>query len=262
MLRGYDVSGTSLSIEPTMADAMVGVALNHDFAAGPTHSSVDNESPGSCEIRVFCHDFLNFLRDTEKLAHLRSRSLQDHFVLDERSPLHHLLTVLPNLDQATESRLRSTSRMILLLYINKALWDHQESFDKLEPFLKALENESKQTWSIEYILWLVIKHDARSGLGDPERPWFIGRMLKIAKRLSEDLWDRLAFTLLAYLRGDRIFRHSKRGLAQIDEIKRWLNTETTPAVSRGALCAAEGDRQKESFSDGDVPISSFQTHLV
>lgn len=218
-----------------MANAGFSVALNSDFARRPIF-------PGSCDIRVFCQTFLTFLRNAGKLKQLQSHGSKNHPILSEGSPLRYVFTVLPKACHATEGRLRSISRMTSLLYLTKAVWDYRDSLNKLEALIEVLENESTRTWSIEHILWLLIKYDAQSPSGNTERPWFIGQMLKVAKRLSEDRWEKLMSILLAILMQDEAFLCDKESQGQLDEIERCLDAQILMKVPYGVMCSKKSDK--------------------
>jgi hypothetical protein len=123
-------------------------------------------------------------------------------------------------------RLHSTSLMTVLLYLNTALFDLRNNPAASENYLKKLnlqivEQEIDCSLSIELFLWLLIKHDVspspphrhssphpRIKTANPSRPWLVGKMLKVAKRLSGKSWERLMNTLRAFLVFDNAFLYA------------------------------------------------------
>ena len=104
------------------------------------------------------------------------------------------------------------------MMINAALWDFRLSAEKSEVFLdglatKLLDSEVDVTGSVEALLQILLACDdgyevdgqrkpAGLNKADPPpsaRPWFVGRLLKIAKRLGLPSWEWLNDTLLGFL---------------------------------------------------------------
>ncbi|KAL2222996.1 sigma-70 region 2 family protein [Thermoascus aurantiacus ATCC 26904] len=136
---------------------------------------------------------------------------------------------------STGDRKQIISRQASLMMLNAALWDYRFSIHRTEVFLKSLimkvlESEVDMTGSVEALLQILLA--CKDGFTDePEtmvsspgssseyyqdagpdfsqysptatsasaRPWFIGRMLKVAKRLGLESWERLSDVLFSCL---------------------------------------------------------------
>lgn len=136
---------------------------------------------------------------------------------------------------STGDRKQIISRQASLMMLNAALWDYRFSIHRTEGFLKSLimkvlESEVDMTGSVEALLQILLA--CKDGFTDePEtmvsspgssseyyqdagpdfsqysptatsasaRPWFIGRMLKVAKRLGLESWERLSDVLFSCL---------------------------------------------------------------
>ncbi|KAF7716865.1 Uncharacterized protein PECH_006952 [Penicillium ucsense] len=200
-------------VEPSQAAGMM---------QGP--SSVD-------EIRLQCEEFLDFLRRCEQLALYQRENptacdLSRHTAIQSTSLLHRIL-VAPSGARFTASgdRKQMVARMTALMMLNAALWDYRYSPAQTRTFLCTLEqamtdSEVSISGSVEAILQILLEcNDGPRGtcaadaqvLVSPTcadsssdfsqysatatspsaRPWFVGRMLKIAKRLSPDSWHQV-----------------------------------------------------------------------
>jgi hypothetical protein len=109
------------------------------------------------------------------------------------------------------------ARLSALMMLNAALWDYRYSPIHTSTFLKTLEqaivdSEVSMSGSVEAILQILLEckdcsTDAWPAVPSEQlpdftqysptatspfaRPWFVGRMLKIAKRLSADSWHHV-----------------------------------------------------------------------
>jgi len=133
--------------------------------------------------------------------------------------LYRILSSPPGLRYAHPGqRKQIISRLAALMMINAALWDFRLSAEKSEVFLdglatKLLDSEVDVTGSVEALLQILLACDdgyevdgqrkpAGLNKADPPpsaRPWFVGRLLKIAKRLGLPSWEWLNDTLLGFL---------------------------------------------------------------
>jgi hypothetical protein len=120
-----------------------------------------------------------------------------------------------------------------LLFINFTLWDFCNRLKRLEKFLAWLENEVRlksldTNHSVETLLWIFWRDDANDGMefaaesdveshttsrDNPnlgrtgitvannveERNWFVTRMLRVAKRLGSESWEKVRQTLVSFL---------------------------------------------------------------
>lgn len=192
----------------------------------PTHinSPID-------EIRLQCEEFLDFLRRCEQLAlYQKSNSeaceISRHTAVQPTSILYQTLVAPPGARfTASGDRKQMVARLTALMMLNAALWDYRYTHIHAVLFLKALEqamvdSEVSMSGSVEAILQILLECNdgatdawlsVTGGTVSPTfleqvpdftqysptatspsaRPWFAGRMLKIAKRLSADSWHRL-----------------------------------------------------------------------
>ncbi|KAJ5390294.1 uncharacterized protein N7496_001362 [Penicillium cataractarum] len=183
------------------------------------------------EIRLQCEEFLDFLRRCEQLAlyQMDNRETCDisrQTAVQPTSILYQTLAAPPGARfTASGDRKQMVARLTALMMLNAALWDYRYTPIRAGVFLKILEqamvdSEVNMSGSVEAILQILLEcndgpRDASSAVTDgivspafleelPDftqysptatspsaRPWFAGRMLKIAKRLSADSWHRL-----------------------------------------------------------------------
>ncbi|OJJ51677.1 hypothetical protein ASPZODRAFT_138751 [Penicilliopsis zonata CBS 506.65] len=152
------------------------------------------------------------------------------------APLYEILASPPG-QRFTSSgdRKQFIARLTALIILNAALWDYRASVRRTEYFLSTLEqavlhSEVNESSSVEALLQILLecqdgkydhhhwRHES-DGDGDDDaddddvdfsqyppgsrtaygRPWFAGRMLKIAKRLKLPLWLRVAESLFDWL---------------------------------------------------------------
>ncbi|KAJ5155799.1 hypothetical protein N7492_008602 [Penicillium capsulatum] len=183
------------------------------------------------EIKLQCEEFLDFLRRCEQLALYQRENPEScdparHTVVSETSLLTQILAAPPGARfTASGGRKQMVARLTAIMMLNAALWDYRYTPIHGSTFLKTLEqsmidSEVSMNGSVEAILQILIGCNdgsvARWATGSegtvaptlPEgmpdftqysptatspsaRPWFVGRMLKIAKRLGADSWHRI-----------------------------------------------------------------------
>ncbi|OKL60605.1 hypothetical protein UA08_04115 [Talaromyces atroroseus] len=143
------------------------------------------------------------------------------------SPLHHILiSPAEKRRTVTGDRKQFIARLAALLMLNAAMWDYRLSVRKTEAFLaysihQLQESEVNVGSSIEALLQILLAckdfpldenlspvlHPVSQSPAIPDladfsqysdtatspfaRPWFVGRMLKVAKRLGLQTWLRL-----------------------------------------------------------------------
>jgi hypothetical protein len=114
------------------------------------------------------------------------------------------------------------ARLTALIMLNAALWDYRYTPSRAAIFLSTLEqsiidSEVSMSGSIEALLQILLECNdgisdyvadenvpdfsqyARTASSCAARPWWAGRMLKIAKRLSANSWHLLGTFLFACL---------------------------------------------------------------
>ncbi|KAJ9641593.1 hypothetical protein H2204_002655 [Knufia peltigerae] len=159
------------------------------------------------EVSEQCTEFITFLKCTEQLA-LVQAGMQRNPISKSRQqirfstflpgqPLHALLTPADASNYSESCRYRQImSRLAILMTINITIWEYRHSPELSEKFfLELVENVAHNGFarhaSVEALLQILISGSRHSSLQHAERPWFVGRMLQIAKRLSRPSFDRL-----------------------------------------------------------------------
>lgn len=203
IFSGYDGRGSSFFFTP---EAML---LNASRNA--------KEAYGRQEILSQCEEFLAFLKRAERVASAavaqleipasRSRPYQSlrYSVFMPGHPLYTLLAS-PNKGRYTDSgQLKQTiSRLAALMTINVVMWEYRHHAWLIEAFLQELSdnimnNELHKNISVEALLQILLSGNDSPALWNVDRPWYVGRLLKVAKRLSRGSWERLNDFLLSCL---------------------------------------------------------------
>lgn len=183
------------------------------------------------EIKLQCEEFLDFLRRCEQLALYQKDNPETcdpsrYTAVSENSVLFQILAAPPGARfTASGDRKQMVARLTATMMLNAALWDYRYTPIRGDTFLKTLEqsmieSEVNMSGSVEAILQILLGcndgsiDNSATGTDDtispalaegiPDftqyspsatspsaRPWFAGRMLKIAKRLGADSWHRI-----------------------------------------------------------------------
>lgn len=203
---------------------------DHGFCPEPTTTTVvTTHSPSSPtdEIRLQCEEFLDFLRRCEQLALYQrdnptSSEPTRRTAVKETSLLVQILAAPPGARfTSSGNRKQMVARLTALMMLNAALWDYRYTTARASTFLQTLEqaaidSEVSMSGSVEALLQILLA--CNDGFPEPwttpskpalpehlpdytqysptatapsARPWFVGRMLKIAKRLHADSWHRV-----------------------------------------------------------------------
>lgn len=219
------------------------------------------------EFRLQCEEFLDFLRRCEQLAlyqkdNPKSCDLSRYTTISEDSILFRILAAPPGLRfTASGDRKQMVTRLTALMMLNAALWDYRYTPVQGATFLKTLEksvidSEVSMNGSVEAILQILLACNdgtvntwatgaegtispvLSEGVPDftqysptatspSARPWFAGRMLKVAKRLGSESWYRVNDFLFSCL---------------------------TLQVSESTVYSWEGDLRREIL---DAPLTSY-----
>ncbi|KAJ5239929.1 hypothetical protein N7468_004548 [Penicillium chermesinum] len=200
--------------------------------AGPPAPIPSTQGTPIDEIRLQCEEFLHFLRRCEHLA-LYQRDHPETCVPARSTTVHetsilYRVIAAPPIARSTKSgdRKQMIARLAALIMLNAGLWDYRYTPTLAGSFLTTLEqamidSEVSMSGSVEAILQILLEcndglgpelfdHSALEPLPDYSqyapndaspysRPWFVGRMLKIAKRLSAESWYRVNSMLFACL---------------------------------------------------------------
>ncbi|KAB8072995.1 sigma-70 region 2 family protein [Aspergillus leporis] len=222
ILSGYETYGPSFFFEynPSVTRPLNGP---NQWLTESTHS-LSFISPED-EIRHQCNEFIEFLERCEQLSiHHRANYNETlapmrYTAFQETSLLYNILAAPPGLRfTASGNRKQFVARLVALIMLNAGLWDYRHSLQHSDTFLWTLEqavlaSEVNTSGSVEALLQIMLEcndgikmKDAFStSPGSPGlppdfaqysptattqygRPWFAGRMLKVAKRLSFNSW--------------------------------------------------------------------------
>ncbi|KAE8355196.1 hypothetical protein BDV28DRAFT_55896 [Aspergillus coremiiformis] len=176
------------------------------------------------EIAHQCDEFIGFLKRCEQLSiyhqtHHSEVSAPMRFIaFQETSAFYNILVAPPGLRfTASGNRKQFVARLVVLIMLNAGLWDYRHSAQHMDTFLWTLEqavlaSEVNTSGSVEALLQIMLECKdgittldifslSPEGQGIPDftqyspiaktqygRPWFAGRMLKVAKRLSLNSW--------------------------------------------------------------------------
>ncbi|RHZ43676.1 sigma-70 region 2 family protein [Aspergillus thermomutatus] len=159
-----------------------------------------------------------------------------HTAFQPTSLLYQILAAPPGVRfTASGNRKQFVARLVALIMFNAGLWDYRSSIAHSETFLRTLEqavleSEVNMSGSVEALLQIMLEcNDGTAStstsnspdlpsvfvldeLASPDftqysptartpygRPWFAGRMLKVAKRLGYETWMRVNDFLLGCL---------------------------------------------------------------
>lgn len=188
--------------------------FDHDLSLKPSDSA-HAELIGFQEVSQQCEEFIIFLRCTEQLALVaanlqyntiaRQNQLMRYTCFEPGQPLYSLLAS-PNGPRYTKTgQLKQIiSRLAALMTINVAIWEYRYSMAASEAFFSelvenVLHNDLDQHISVEALLQILLSGSSNPNLRHTERPWLVGRLLKVAKRLSRSAWEKLNDFLLQCL---------------------------------------------------------------
>ncbi|KAF7121907.1 hypothetical protein CNMCM5793_009461 [Aspergillus hiratsukae] len=157
-----------------------------------------------------------------------------HTAFQPTSLLYQILAAPPGVRfTASGNRKQFVARLVALIMFNAGLWDYRSSIAHTETFLRTLEqavleSEVNMSGSVEALLQIMLECNdgtaAATASTSPDpfsdklepaspdftqysptartpygRPWFAGRMLKVAKRLGYESWMRVNDFLLRCL---------------------------------------------------------------
>lgn len=193
-----------------------GATFYCDHQSSPSHDSGQSaEAIARVEIAQQCSEFITFLKCTEHLALVHaglqsnpvSRNQQPlrYSVFQPGQPLHRLLAS-PNGPRYTDTGQwgQIICRVASLMTINTAIWEYRHSTELSEDFCEAvvknvMHNDLDRHLSVEALIQILLSGSSNPTLLHTERPWFVGRMLKVAKRLGRANFERLNDLLLRFL---------------------------------------------------------------
>lgn len=193
----------------------------------PSHS----EAIPVDEIKFQCEEFFDFLRRCEQLAlyqrdNPQSSYITRHTAVQETSILRQILAAPPGARFTTsDDRKQMVARLTALMTLNAAMWDYRNTPARAAIFLDTLEkslvdSEVGINGSVDARLQTLLECSNGTLDGWPTsaagfasaapveevpdfsqyfptatspsaRPWFAGRMMKVAQRLSPLSWYRI-----------------------------------------------------------------------
>jgi hypothetical protein len=88
--------------------------------------------------------------------------------------------------------------------MNMVIWEYRHSTDLSEEYLVKLHHgimdcSQDSHISSDALIQLLVTVGNKRALWENERPWFIGRMLKVAKRLTRPSFECLNGLLIVFL---------------------------------------------------------------
>jgi hypothetical protein len=193
-----------------------GATFYFDHESSPGHTDTEEaESIGRTEIAQQCEEFITFLKCAEHLA-LVQAGMQGNAILRAQQPLRysvflpgqplHELLASPNGPRYTDTGQfkQIISRLGALMTINTAIWEYRHSTEFSEEFFAELmhniiHNDLDRHISVEALIQILLSGSTNAVLVHTERPWFVGRMLKVSKRLSRPTFEKLNDLLLSFL---------------------------------------------------------------
>jgi len=193
-----------------------GATFYFDHQSSPMHSNPQEaEGIARREIAQQCSEFITFLKCAEHLALVQAGMQQNpvaraqqpmrYSVFSHGEPLYNLVAS-PNGPRYTETGQfkQIISRLGALITINTAIWEYRHSTDLSEEFFVELlqniiHNDLHQHISVEALIQILLSGSQNPNLLHTERPWFVGRFLKVSKRLSRSTFERLNDVLLQFL---------------------------------------------------------------
>jgi hypothetical protein len=190
------------------------------------------------EIKLQCEEFLDFLRRCGQLAlYQRDNPESSHptrrTAVQQTSLLYQVLAAPRGARFSTSGdRKQMVARLAALMILNAALWDYRYAATRASLFLNTLtkamiDSEVGMSGSVEAILQILLECNdgnledwsigpagtsaalleegpdysqySSTSSSPAARPWFAGRMLKIAKRLRSESWYRVSEFLFSCL---------------------------------------------------------------
>ncbi|EXJ81243.1 hypothetical protein A1O3_07533 [Capronia epimyces CBS 606.96] len=193
-----------------------GATFYFDYQSSPCHlNEQEAEAIARAEIAQQCNEFITFLKCAEHLA-LEQAGMMTNPILRNQQPLRYTvflpgqplynLLASPNGPRYTETGQfkQIISRLAALMMINKAVWEYRHSTEFSEGFLvelveNILHNDLDQYISVEALIQILLSGCKDPLLSHTERPWFVGRMVKVSKRLTRPTFEKLNELLLRFL---------------------------------------------------------------
>lgn len=180
--------------------------LSYDFQGYDSIESLRDIYP-NFDLREEVETFIAFLGRVESTARRTIATGQCSWrrgtLAKEGSPFHRLLMFCPPeyRGQHYVARRRVIVRTILPLLVTSALVDYDDSPDLTERYLRELDdliyaNGLDIHPLRDPLIQCLLRGSEDPDLDDPKRPWIVGQMIKLMKRLTYILWERILNLLL------------------------------------------------------------------
>lgn len=173
-------------------------------------------------------DFITFLANAQALSLQHSRtdpaSIPRRHSMEPSCPIYQLLFSPVDFGGRDTKRVTVHTRLATLIYIHASLWDYRASSALSEHFIQHFqtsvrEQDIERNLSIVLLVWILLQMDADDAIPplpasllsraaidsndgrspDERRPWYVARMLRIAKLLSTHTWAKVNDALLGFL---------------------------------------------------------------
>lgn len=191
VLSGYDGRGSSFYFTPE--------------STVPLPEKRDEEVYGRQELVQQCEEFLVFLGCVDQLTSVVASQSENvvarqyqplrYSIFAHSRPLYHLLGNESKWQGMSADPLRGQiCRLASLITINVAMWEHRFDSQRSEAFLEELTENIKyeqvdKNRCTEILLQILLYSSDSPASRHTERPWLVGRLLKVAKRLSRSSWE-------------------------------------------------------------------------
>jgi hypothetical protein len=172
-------------------------------------------------------DFITFLASAQSLSLQHARigpaTMPRRHSMEPSCPVYQLLLSPIDFGGRDTKRVTIHTRLAALIYIHAILWDYRCSPALCERFMQHFqtsiaEQDIERNLSIVLLVWILLKMDADDVMPplpasllphainlndernpDERRPWYVARMLRIAKLLSTQTWAKVNDALLGLL---------------------------------------------------------------
>ena len=181
----------------------------------PSASGGDTDLFEIADLPKHCEHFISFLNRIEELwgsYMMFARTGQTHALNSVRrqtffqqgSILHLLLSSPQGIRQGVSSNVQECSRLACLLYLHATFLEYSHNGDMLDYFLgtlsiNVLDYGINITKSVESLLIIFLRGEPHNVLDQPDRAWFVGRLMGVGRQLDEETWRALHGSLLRLL---------------------------------------------------------------
>lgn len=187
---------------------MKGTLLAHMIYPSPTNETQICSSEQE-EVAIVREELVDFLHNAEQLCSMRQVTGEcGRYSFFQPGSMFHAIMTAPHqvLGNLPYQQMYTTYGMSVLLHLNAALWDFHRNPTLSQLFLDDLsmrfaQNQLDIYQSVTGIAHLLLQPSPYKVLriAQFDRLWKVGRLMKMAKRLSATGWHQLWNMLLSYL---------------------------------------------------------------